>query len=58
MQYQVVTIYEDGVIKSEAADSIVSILEAAAIYLRDPACWKVRIYDTFKQKLIFEYETP
>ena len=58
MQYQIVTIYEDGIIKTEAANSIVPILEAAAIYLRDPACWKVRIYDLFKQKLIFEYENP
>lgn len=49
------TIYNDRTEKEEKSDSIINILEAAAIYLRDPNCRHVIIEDLQKDEFIFNF---
>ena len=43
-------------IKVEEDDSIVNLLETAAIYLRDPECNSVKIWDLETKQQILNYE--
>ncbi len=53
--YQVIRAYNDCSCMSEHTDSITSALSAAAIYLEDPDCLTVKIYDTRDKKFILDY---
>lgn len=53
--YQVIRAYNDCSCMSEHTDSITSALSAAAIYLEDPDCLTVKIYDTRDKKFVLDY---
>ena len=42
-------------LKTELADSITSVLSAAAIYLEDPSCFMVKVWKTDDGKVIVDY---
>ena len=53
--YQVIRGYNDFTSTSEHTDSITSALTAAAIYLEDPDCFTVKIYDEKNEKIVLDY---
>ena len=54
-RYHMTTNYNDGFRKDEYTDDIISALEAAAIYLRDPDCWRVAVFDTILKSWTIDY---
>lgn len=53
--YQVIRGYNDFTSMTEHTDSITSALTAAAIYLEDPDCFTVKIYDVKNEKIVLDY---
>lgn len=53
--YTITTSYSDCV-KIERGSDIVKLLQAAAIYLMDPDCYAVTIFDFEKQIEILNFE--
>lgn len=54
--YQVIRAYSDFTSMTEHTDSITSALSAAAIYLEDPDCVRMIVYDTKTGKTIVDYQ--
>ena len=57
-RFQIVTVYEDGTSKTENTSDIQRALEAASIYLADPECEMINIYDRVKNINILTYIKP
>ena len=57
-RFQIITVYEDCVSKTETVSDIQRALEAASIYWQDPDCIMIHIYDWEQQKDILTYEKP
>lgn len=55
VRYQLVTVYEDQCSKTEGGDDPIVLLETAAIYMRDPDCAAVEIYDFEKEYKILDF---
>lgn len=55
VRYQLVTVYEDQCSKTEGSNDPIALLEAAAIYMRDPDCEAVEIYDFEKKCNILDF---
>jgi hypothetical protein len=55
VRYQLVTVYEDQCSKTEGGDDLIVLLETAAIYMRDPDCEAVEIYDFEKECKILDF---
>lgn len=54
--YQIIRAYSDFTSMTEHTDSITSALSAAAIYLEDPDCVRMIVYDTKTGKTIVDYQ--
>ena len=54
--YQIIRAYNDFTSMTEHADSITSVLTAATIYLEDPDCVRIVVYDTKTGKTIVDYQ--
>ena len=55
VRYQLVTVYEDQYSKTEGSNDPIALLETAAIYMRDPDCEAVEIYDFEKECKILDF---
>ena len=55
VHYQMITVYEDCASKTEGTDDIIAALTAATVYLEDPDCIAVKIYDNEKQEWVMDY---
>lgn len=56
MSYQIIRLYSDLSCATEHCDSITRALTAAAIYLEDPDCIMVKIYDIQAEKFVLDYD--
>lgn len=52
--YHITRKYSDGLIQTEHTYSIIRALEAAAIYLEDPDCCKLKVYDIVNEKFVVD----
>ena len=55
MEYVILSIYKDCTSETETASKIESALYASAIYLEDPNCWGIKIWEKETGKIIFDY---
>lgn len=55
VRYQMITVYEECTSKSEGTDDITAALNAAAIYLSDPDCIAIKIYDNARGEWVMDY---
>ena len=55
MMYQIIRGYIDFTTISEYTNTITSALSAAAIYLEDPDCCTVKIFDVTNKKIIMDF---
>lgn len=55
VRYQLVTVYEDQCSKTEGGDDPITLIETAAIYMRDPDCEGVEIYDFQEERNILDF---
>ena len=56
--YMMIRAYDDCTCMTERSDNIVSLLEAAAIYLRDESCFSVKIWEELPEndtRIILNY---
>lgn len=53
--YQIIRSYNNFTSATEHTDSITSALSAAAVYLEDPDCARIIIYDITTGKTIVDY---
>ena len=53
--YQIIRGYNDFTSMTERTDSITRALSAAAIYLEDPDCFTVKIFDEKNEKIVLDY---
>ena len=53
--FSVMRIYDDGVSGTEATLTISNALVACSIYLEDPECIGVKIWDSETGEILFDY---
>ncbi len=54
--YQIIIMWDDCSSKTETTANFPSALACAAIYVEDPTCISVEIYDWNKHKLIMDWD--
>lgn len=55
VRYTLMTLYEPDSTKTEGTNDFIAALEAAAIYLRDPDCYMVKIWDNDTGDFLLDY---
>lgn len=53
--YQILRVYDDQTAATERTDVFTHALSACAIYLEDPSCISVKIWDVDTGKIILDY---
>ena len=57
-RFQLVTVYADLTTKSESTTDIQPALAAASIYMMDPDCIHLAIYDWIREDDVLTYDRP
>ena len=57
-RFQIFTVYEGYITKTEYVSEIQSALTAASIYWMDPECLNVTIYDFKNKSTVLNYDRP